>query len=98
MRDEQNRRTALADFPDPLHALVHESRIGCRERFVDDEDVWIDANGRRKSQPGLHSARIGSERLIDDLAQLTEVDNPWYFRLDLFPGHTEAHAAQHNVV
>src|SRR5690348_14245631 len=95
---EQHGRAAFTDLTDPSHAFVYERRVTGRKRLVNYKDLWIDADRGGESESCLHAAGIGAERLIDDIFELTEIDNPWNLLLDLCSRHSQAHPAQGDVV
>jgi hypothetical protein len=96
--DEQHGAAALANLPDPAHALAHKVGIAGRERLVDDENIRVDARRGRKGQARLHAARVGAKRLVDHRRQLAEVDDPVQLGVDLLAGHAQHHAAGVDVL
>jgi hypothetical protein len=75
-----------------------KSSVADGQRFVDDEDIGINADCGRERQPSLHAGRVCLERLIDDIAQLTGIDDRFDLFLDLRAFHPEAEATHHDVL
>src|SRR5688572_8940261 len=98
MTHEQNSAAAIADLADPAHALVDEYRVARGQRLVDNENVRVNTHCGCKGQSRLHAARIRAERLVDDVSEFAEVNDPIETLVDLSTGHPQDRAAHVNVL
>ena len=97
VRDKQYGGAAVADVTDPPHAFVDEISVARGQRLVDDEDVGLDTDRRREGQPRLHAARIGFEWLVDNLAELAEIDDLLCLARHFRPRHSKAQPAHKHI-
>jgi hypothetical protein len=75
MRDEQDRLAAALELGELVEALVGESLVADRQDFVHEQDVRIDVDRHRETEPHVHARRIGLDRRVDELLQLGELDD-----------------------
>ncbi len=74
-------------FADLLHAAVAlglEKDIPDRERLINDQDLRLDVDRKRKCQTHEHTARVRLDRLIDEIANLGKIENLRQLCIHLF--------------
>src|SRR5436309_2337231 len=98
MGDKEDRSPALYNFPDATETLLLEEHISRRQRFINKENVRINADRCAKSEPGLHATRIGLKRLVNDVPQLGKVDDVVELAVDLLTRHPLAHSTHVNIL
>src|SRR5437764_14283691 len=98
MGDKEDRRSAIYNFPAATETLLLEEHISRRQRFVDKENIRINADRRAESEPGLHATRVSLKRLVNDMTQLSKVDNVVELAVDLLTRHPLAHPTHVNVL
>lgn len=96
--DEQDGLATLLEVLDPVKRLQRKARIANRQRFVDDKNIGVDRRRDGEGQARLHTARIGPERLVDELAKLGELDDLVKPPVDLLLGEAKTEAAQNHVL
>ena len=80
------------------HALLGEERVAHRQRLVDDQDVGVDVGHHSECQADHHPARIGLDRLVDELADVGELDDAVVARVDLRRRQAQDRAVQIDVL
>ncbi len=70
---DEEQRSALGEIAQEAHAFLDEEGVSDRQGLVDDEDVGIDMRDHRECEPDRHAARIGLDRLIDEVAEPGEL-------------------------
>ena len=83
---DQHRGHAL--LPEGCHSLVAfflEVLVADRENLVEKQDLRVDGGRDGKSEPGDHSRRVGSDRVVDELLELGELDDVVDPRLHVRP-------------
>src|SRR5262245_54863566 len=98
MTDQQDRLTALLERPDAIKRFELKACIANSQRFVDDQDIRIDAGRDRKGQASLHATRIRSKGLIDEIFQFGKRDDLVETLGNLCSGKAKAHAAEKHVL
>ncbi len=73
--DEQHGASLPRDIPHLAQALLLEADVPDRQHFIHHQDVRLQVRGNRKSEPGLHPAGITLDRGIDELVNLSKLDN-----------------------
>ena len=73
VRDEQDGDAARAQLVHLAHAALAEVDVADRQRFVHQQDLGIDVDRHGERQAHHHAARIGLDRLIDEVADFGEV-------------------------
>ena len=63
------RGAQLVNF---AHAALAEVDVADRESFIDQENFRIQMDGDGESEANDHAARIGLDRLVDEIADLGE--------------------------
>ena len=63
----------LHDLANLAVALLAECLVANAQRLVDDEDLGVDVRADREPDARLHSARVGTHRLIDVVADVGEL-------------------------
>ena len=89
VRDEEDRLALLLEEADPVDALVLERGVPDGQDLVDDEDVGVDVHGDREPQPDVHARRVVLDGVVDELAQLAELDDLVEQPVGLGLGHAE---------
>ncbi len=80
---EDDRDPLAAELGDARHALVLEGGVADGHDLVEQEDVRVEVRGDREAEAGVHAARIGAHRSVDEVAELRELDDVLHPRLDL---------------
>ena len=75
MRAKKNCRPLVAQGHDAVERLARKRAVADRQGFIDDQNVRVDAGGDGKSQPNVHSAGIGLDRLVDEVADAREIND-----------------------
>ena len=88
MSDEENRRM-LRHFPDPIITLYLEDCISHRQSLVNDQDIRADTDRQGKGQAHEHPGGIIPDRLIDEISDIREFEDPGeqLLRLPQAPAH-----------
>ena len=73
MGDEQDGDSARAELMNFAHAAVAEVDIADRESFIDQKNFRIEMDGDGEREAHDHAARIGLDRLVDEIADFGEV-------------------------
>ena len=66
--DEQQGGALIAELANPGEAFVLEVGVADRQGFIDDQDVGADGGGDAEGEADLHSAGVGTNRLVDVVA------------------------------
>jgi hypothetical protein len=98
MRHEKNRDARFLELPDLVEAFRLEARVTHGKGFVDDQDRGVDVNGHGKREPHIHAARIGFDRLIDEIADFRELLDAGEFSFDLVRRHSQHGGVQIDVL
>ena len=88
----------LAQLVDLPHAALREIDVADRQRFVDDQDLGVELHGDGERQPNDHAARIGFERLVDELADLGERQDVVEFRFDLLGREAQERPVEEDIL
>ena len=96
--DQEHRSPAGGELPHAVRTLPLEAGVPHRQGLVHDEHVRIDGHRGAEGEAGLHAARIGPERLVDELLQLAEGDDLRLLAPHLLRGHAQAEAAHADVL
>lgn len=75
MADEQQGRAGRQDLADLCHRLGLERRIADGKGLVHDQDVRIGMHLHREGQAQGHAGTVGLDRLVDELADVGELDD-----------------------
>ena len=70
VRDEQDRHALAAQLVDLSHAALAEVVVPDSQRLVDQQHLRFDMDRHRKREPNQHSAGVGLDRLVDEVADL----------------------------
>ena len=70
--NEQDGDAARAQFVDLAHAALAEIDVAHGQGFVHQQDFGVHVDGHGEGQPHHHAARIGLDRLVDEVADLGE--------------------------
>ncbi len=74
-----------------------ERFVADAEYFVDQQNIGVDADGHRKSQAQTHPARIGSQRLVDELADARKLDDLLEALVHLAAGQSHQRGVDANI-
>jgi hypothetical protein len=99
VRDQQQRRpVARADLADSIEALFCKIRIADAEHLVDDQEAG--GNDRRcgEHETHRHAARVGFDRLVDVLLELSELDHIGDTRARLRTGQPDVAEVRQDVL
>ena len=77
---------SLLDLLDAREALALERLVADRQRLVDHQDVGVDVDGGGEGEPHVHAARVGLDRLVDEVADVGEAGDGVEALVDLGPG------------
>jgi hypothetical protein len=55
-----------------LLTLLREAGVTREERLVEDEQIGFDGEEQRETESRAHSRRVGADRLIEELAEVSE--------------------------
>ena len=72
VRHDEQGSALFAEFADTVEALVLKISVPHRQRLIDDQDIRTNRRGDGKSQPHLHTAGIGAQRLVDVVTNFGE--------------------------
>ena len=75
VRAEEDGRAAVVDLADPVDALLLEIAVTDRQRLVHHQHIGVDVGGHRKGQPHGHPGRVALDGVVDEVAELGEVDD-----------------------
>ena len=81
-----DRRAVFANLLHAAVALGLEKDIPDRERLINDQDLRLDVDRKRKCQTHEHTARVRLDRLIDEVANLGKIENLRQLCIHLFFG------------
>ena len=99
MRDEQQGDIVVGDeLADFVETFFLKGFIAHGEGLVDDEDLGMDVRVDGEAETGFHTARVGTDRLVHVLADVSELDDLGLELFDLFLRQTEGSAAQVDVL
>ena len=98
MTDVKNGRTRGNDILDLVLAFSFEARVADAQRFVDNQHVRLDVDVDREAETHFHTAGVCSDRLVNIVAQLGEVDDFFLDLLDVFILQTENIALEIDVL
>ena len=95
-----NHQNGGAVLPDLFHtpvALGLKKDVAYRQRLVDDQNLRLHINRKRKSQPHKHTAGIRLNGLIDEISDIGKLQNILKLRLHLLSGKAH-HGAVHKDI
>ena len=98
VRDKQNRDAALPQFVHLAHAALAEINVAYRQSLIHQQNFGIHVDGHRKGQAHHHAARVGLDRLIDEVADFGESRDIFVALVDLARGEPQNRAVQVDVV
>src|SRR2546423_1060158 len=98
MRDDDDRLATRTKVFELLAAFSLKVRISNGEDLVDQEDVWLDVDGNRESEPDVHSRRVILDGRVDEVLQPGEVDDLVESLIDLPLAETEYGAIEVDVL
>ena len=81
-----------------MKALVDEIIVPDGEGLVDDEHLRVDADRDGKGEPHDHAARVGSDGLVDEVADVGEVGDLVEPGADFPLGQPEDRAVEENIL
>src|SRR6185295_2653670 len=98
VRAEQQRPARRDEAFEPVHALLLEIAVAHRERLVDDQDVGLDLRRDREAQAHRHAGRVDLDRLVDEVAELAELEDRRGLLADLLFREAEHRGVEHDVL
>ena len=78
-------------------ALLFEFLVADTQYFVDQHNVCFKNSCDGKSQFGIHTAGISSDRHINELADFSKINDFLFFGFDLFFGKTKKHTGKSDI-
>jgi hypothetical protein len=73
--DEQDGAAPFAQLPEAPEAALLEEHVADRQGLVHDVHVRVEVREEREGEPHEHSRRVLADRLVDELADLGEVED-----------------------
>ncbi len=84
MADKQDGFPLLLEFIKLMIALGLEKHVADRQCLIDDQNLRLNVNRDRESQADEHAAGIGFYGLIDEFPDISEFDDVFHPRINLF--------------
>jgi hypothetical protein len=97
MADEQKGSAISLKSSKLFFTFCHKGSITDCEHFVDQKHAWIGMDRETKPEPHKHPGRIGSHRLVNNIAQLGKRDYFGEPLLNLPPGQAVHNTTQHDI-
>ena len=98
VRNEQDGDSARAELVNFAQAALAEVDIAHGESFVHQKNFGIDVDRDREGQANHHAARIRLDRLVDEVADLSEFSDVREFAVHLLGGESKNRRVQIDVI
>src|SRR5215212_6865227 len=96
--DEKDRGPGVLEVVHPLDRLLLECRVACGEGLVYDKDIRLDVDRDGEAKATAHTARIGLDRLVHELPDVSESLDVVEALHHLIVLYAKDKAAQHGVL
>ena len=95
---EQDRAALALEPLDALEALALERLVADGEHLVDEQDLGVDVDRHRESEPRRHTRRVVLHLVVDEVLDLGERDDLVEDPVDLLTGESEDRRVQVDVL
>ena len=98
MADEKYRLALLLELLELVIALCLEEHVADTESLIDDQNLRVDVDGHRERESYEHSARVGLDRLVDKVADVSEGNDFLQPGIDLLAGEAHDRTVDINIL
>ena len=97
MGDEHQSASLVNEVAHDTQALLLEIQVPYRQYFVHQKHLWVGMDGNRKAEPCTHACGVETQRRINEVSQLGELEDGTQLGANLSPAKAQESSVQVDV-